>query len=201
VPVERLTAARARIRKQRNRLLSLGSAEPAADFPGAVTAGLRAAADGPASPPTSAMTLEGVRAWAERVHGTGAKDGWPRMFPPGRHLWGALRAVYEFVEHWGAGGGLMRPMHAEFLREADASDELRGIWARLDVLADQANDGFPLDTAAVDELLRGLQPAWSPSTRTRWRPGTSYAPSSPERSAVPGAGQGTGRFHVSAGIC
>ena len=29
--------------------------------------------------------------------------------------------------------------------------------ARLDVLADQADDGFPLDTAAVDELLRGLQ--------------------------------------------
>jgi Domain of unknown function (DUF4872) len=136
------------------------------------------------------------------------------MFPPGRHLWGALRAVYEFVEHWGAGGGLMRPMHAEFLREAavllgerrldglarrydalgeawrdlaaaalpggvpllaatralldrrdaafaaegaDASDELRGIWARLDVLADQADDGFPLEGAAVDELLRGLQ--------------------------------------------
>jgi Domain of unknown function (DUF4872)/Butirosin biosynthesis protein H, N-terminal len=214
VPVERLAAARARIRKQRNRLLSLGSAEPAADFPGAVTAGLRAAADGPASPPTSAMTLEGVRAWAERVHGTGAKDGWPRMFPPGRHLWGALRAVYEFVEHWGAGGGLMRPMHAEFLREAavllgerrldglarrydalgeawrdlaaaalpggvpllaetralldrrdaafaaegaDATDELRGIWARLDVLAEQADAGFPLDAAAVDELLRGLR--------------------------------------------
>jgi hypothetical protein len=32
------------------------------------------------------------------------------------------------------------------------------------------------------------RPAWSPSTRTRWRPGTSCAPSSPERSAVPGAG-------------
>jgi Domain of unknown function (DUF4872)/Butirosin biosynthesis protein H, N-terminal len=118
VPAERLAAARARIRKQRHRLLSLGSAELVVNFPSAVAAGLRAAADGPASPPTSAMTLEGMRAWAERVHGTAAKDGWPRMFPPGRHLWGALRAVYEYVEHWGSGGGLMRPMQAAFLREA-----------------------------------------------------------------------------------
>jgi hypothetical protein len=39
---------------------------------------------------------------------------------------------------------------------ADATDELRGIWARLDVLAEQADAGFPL-AAAVDELLRGLQ--------------------------------------------
>ena len=139
VPAERLAAARARIRKQRNRLLSLGSAEPAVDFPGAVRAGLRAAADGPASPPTSAMTLEGVRAWAARLHGTAAKDGWPRMFPPGRHLWGALRAVYEFVEHWGSGGGLMRPMHAEFLREAAVllgDRRLDGVAGRYDALGE-----------------------------------------------------------------
>ena len=118
VPAERLAAARARIRKHRNRLLSLGSAELEADVPGAVRSGLHAAADGPASPPTSAMTLEGVRAWAERVHGAAAKDSWARMFPPGRHLFGALRSVYEYVERSGTGGGLMRPMFAAFLREA-----------------------------------------------------------------------------------
>jgi Domain of unknown function (DUF4872)/Butirosin biosynthesis protein H, N-terminal len=214
VPAERLAAARARIRKQRNRLLTLGSAELVGNFPGAVRAGLRAAADGPASPPTSAMTLEGVRTWAERVHGTGSKDGWPRMFPPGRHLWGALRSTYEFVEHAGSGGGLMRPLHAGFLREAAvllgdrrldrlagrydalgeawrelalaalpgevpllaetralldrrgavfaaeggaATEELRGIWAELDVLAERADAGFPLDDAATGELLRGLR--------------------------------------------
>jgi hypothetical protein len=214
VPAERLAAARGRIRKHRNRLLSLGSAEPEADFPGAVRAGLRAAADGPANPPTSAMTLEGVRAWAERVHGTAARDGWARMFPPGRHLFGALRAVYEYVERSGTGGGLMRPLFAAFLREAavllgeprldglaerhdalgrawqelaraalpgevpllaearglldrreaafaalggQATRELGRIWARLDELAQQADEGFPLDAAAVDQLLRGLQ--------------------------------------------
>jgi Domain of unknown function (DUF4872)/Butirosin biosynthesis protein H, N-terminal len=139
VPAERLAAARARIRKQRNRLLSLGSAELVVDLRGAVIAGLRAAADGPASPPTSAMTLEGVRAWAQRVHGTAAKDGWPRMFPPGRHLWGALRAVYEYVEHWGSGGGLMRPLHAAFLREAAVlvgDGRLDGLAGRYDALGD-----------------------------------------------------------------
>ena len=46
---------------------------------------------------------------------------------------------------------------SRILARADATDELRGIWARLDVLADQADDGFPLEGTAVDELLRGLQ--------------------------------------------
>jgi hypothetical protein len=214
VPAERLAAARARIRKHRNRLLSLGSAELEADVPGAVRSGLHAAADGPASPPTSAMTLEGVRAWAERVHGAAAKDSWARMFPPGRHLFGALRSVYEYVERSGTGGGLMRPMFAAFLREAavllgeprldglaerydalgqawqelaraalpaevpllgearelldrreasfaalggQASEELGRIWTRLGELAQQADDDFPLDAGAVDELLGGLR--------------------------------------------
>jgi hypothetical protein len=40
---------------------------------------------------------------------------------------------------------------------ADATDELRASWARLDGLAEQADAGFPLDADAVDELLRGLQ--------------------------------------------
>ncbi|HEX6675722.1 MAG TPA: DUF4872 domain-containing protein [Actinomycetes bacterium] len=214
VPAERLAAARERIRKHRNRLLSLGSAEVQVDVPGAVRAGLRTAAAGPGRPPTSAMTLEGVRAWGERVHGTAAKDSWARTFPPGRHLFGALRSVYEYVERAGSGGGLMRPMFAAFLREAavllddrrldglagrydelgeawrelaraalpaevplfaearelldrreaafaarggQATAELGRTWARFDELAEQADDAFPLDAGAVDELLRGLQ--------------------------------------------
>jgi hypothetical protein len=165
VPAERLAAARERIRKHRNRLLSLGSAELQVDVPAAVRAGLLTAAAGPGRPPTSAMTLEGVRAWAERVHGTAAKDSWARMFPPGRHLFGALRSVYEYVERWGTGGGLMRPMFAAFLHEAaellgerrldglaGRYDELGQAWRELATTA--LPDGVPLLGEARELLDR-----------------------------------------------
>ena len=40
------------------------------------------------------------------------------MFPPGAHLWQGLTSIYEYIELYGTGGGLMRPIYAEFLAEA-----------------------------------------------------------------------------------
>jgi len=38
-----------------------------------------------------------------------------------------------------------------------ASEELGRIWTRLGELAEQADERFPLDAGAVDELLGGLR--------------------------------------------
>lgn len=40
------------------------------------------------------------------------------MFPPGHLLLNGLCCAYDFIEHYGTGGGLCRPLFAEFLSEA-----------------------------------------------------------------------------------
>jgi len=137
VDAERLAAARARIRKQRNRLLSLGAGELAPDLAEAARRGLAACAAGPVRAP-GGMDTGALAAWAGRLHGSSAADAWPRRFPPGRHLWGALRNLVDFVEHQGSGGGLMRPLQAAFLREAaelTGEGRLAGLAGRYDELA------------------------------------------------------------------
>ena len=151
VDAERFAAARARIRKQRNRLLSLGTGELSPDLAEAARRGLTACAAGPVKAPSSAMDLDGLGAWGARLHGSKAADAWPRRFPPGRHLWGALRNVADYVEHQGSGGGLMRPMQAQFLREAA---ELTGD-ARLATLAGRYDEL----AAAWHELADAALPA------------------------------------------
>jgi hypothetical protein len=64
------------------------------------------------------FTLEAFRTWGDRLHGDRSKDGWERLFRPGRPLWDGLTSIYHFVEHYGTGGGLVRPLYAEFLAEA-----------------------------------------------------------------------------------
>jgi hypothetical protein len=95
----------------------------------------------PACAPTAAST-----AWRAATTPSARPGGtWPlRALPGGVPLLAETRALLDRRD-------------AAFAAEgAGATDELRGIWARLDVLAEQADAGFPL-AAAVDELLRGLQ--------------------------------------------
>ncbi len=124
-----LARARARIAKQRHRLLALGerSGQGVATADGlaaAVLSGLAACADGLVTPPRpgyrAGFTLDGLRVWAERLRGGGGRDGWPIVFPPGPRLWDALIGVHDWIESYGTGGGLGRPLQAAFLREAAA---------------------------------------------------------------------------------
>ena len=105
VPAERLAAARARIRKDRNRLLAIAGGEP--DIEHAVRAGLERCARGPVKPPTPGMSLEGIARWA---------DAWPKPFPAGAHRDGALRDMTAAIRR--SGGGLLRNLQAQGLREA-----------------------------------------------------------------------------------
>jgi hypothetical protein len=147
VPLERLAVARARIRKDRHRLLTL-PAGGYADVAAAVRAGLQACVAGP-SAPTPAMSLDGIASWADRLHGSRAKQSWAAMFPPGRHLWGALRDLADGVEHRGSGGGLMRAMQAAGLREAAALLERPALAAVADRTAQLAAGWSELAEAAL----------------------------------------------------
>lgn len=65
--------------------------------------------------------LDALRTWAERMRGGRAKESWERTFRPGPNLWRGLCAIDTFIEHYGTGGGLCRPIFADFLGEASAA--------------------------------------------------------------------------------
>jgi hypothetical protein len=62
--------------------------------------------------------LDAFKTWADRLDGSQAADSWAKIFPPGRLMYQGLRSVTEYIEYYGTGGGLCRPLFAEFLGEA-----------------------------------------------------------------------------------
>lgn len=117
-----LAAARARIKKFKNRVVFLSQSEAAPDLSAAVLAGLRASHTGLIGKPMkgfpTTFSLEGVRLWGERLHGSKDKEAWERVFTRGHRLWAGLTGIHDYIEHYGTGGGLCRPMFAEFLEQA-----------------------------------------------------------------------------------
>jgi hypothetical protein len=124
LPLPDLAKARERIKKQKNRLLAVptGAASPKELAP-LVRDGLRACHRGLVKQRMQNFTLEAIRVWAERMHGSKDKESWERVFTPGGRLWRGLVSVYDFIEHYGTGGGLCRPLFADFL--AEAADALK----------------------------------------------------------------------------
>jgi Domain of unknown function (DUF4872)/Butirosin biosynthesis protein H, N-terminal len=125
IPLADLAIARSRIKKDKHRLLALPSSKPSPDLKLQVSAGLRACYDGLAGVGgvKSAMknfSLEALRVWADRLHGSKDHERWERVFERGPRLWQGLVGIYDYVEHYG-GGGLSRPIFAEFLDEASKS--------------------------------------------------------------------------------
>lgn len=123
-----LAAARGRIKKDRYRLLALGAVGAAPALPELVTAGLRACHHGLLQPALPAAAVANARlgaleTWAERMEGSRAKTAWEQVYRPGRNFFRGLCAIHDFIEHYGTGGGLCRPLFADFL--AEAADALR----------------------------------------------------------------------------
>ena len=107
------------------------------DLKKSVYAGLRACHQALTSPKVKSFSVEAFKGWADRIYGSSGKESWEVMFPTGKHLWRGLTSIYEYTELYGTGGGLMRPIYAEFLDEAgdalgdSALLELGGRYAEL----------------------------------------------------------------------
>ncbi len=124
VPIDTLARARSRIAKFHNRLLHLrpDARPPTADQVRAATAaGLDATVDGFDHPRTRNFSLDALGDWSARLRGTG-KDSWATVFPRGHRLWAGLASIHQYTEHYGSGGGFLRPQVAAGLR--DATDRL-----------------------------------------------------------------------------
>lgn len=119
VPIEVLARARGRIGKFRHRLLRLpADARPPDDdrIGAAIRSGLDASVEGFENPRTRNFGLDALVDWSARLRGSG-KDAWSTVFPAGARLWSGLAAIHQYVEHYGSGGGLLRPMVAAGLRD------------------------------------------------------------------------------------
>jgi hypothetical protein len=117
-----LARARARIARQRNRVMTLAlrdGASTAEVTPTAVLAGLRATVDGLRNPRSRNFGFDALADLADRLDGRG-REAWSRTFPRGRQLFAGLASIHRFVETYGTGGGLLRPLFAAGLAEAAA---------------------------------------------------------------------------------
>jgi hypothetical protein len=132
VPLDALRTARRRIAKFKHRLLTVPETRTTPELAPLVRDGLRAGFAGLIEQRNSNFTLESIRIWGERLHGSKDKASWERVFAPGKRLWRGLVSIYDFIEQYGTGGGLCRPLFADFLTEAgDAlgDDRLRALAA------------------------------------------------------------------------
>lgn len=193
IPMETLARARARIAKDRNRLLWVApgaSASPTV-LPDAIRGGLRATVAGLRAPRSRAFGLEALTDWSRRLQG-GGKDGWDAVFPAGERLWVGLEAIRLHIAHYGSGGGLLRPAFAAGLRlaadtidtpalraVAQVYDELGRAWS--DLAAAALPSGVPAfrQTARLQDLraaryraagpaaLEDLHAAWQATTKVR----------------------------------
>ena len=116
--LDELAQARGRIKKDKNRLLAIERSRGVPDLRQAVLQGLSACVEGLTNQRLANFTLESFKTWADRMQGSKAKDSWEHVFTPGHRLWMGLTSVYDFIEHYATGGGLLRPLFAEFLEEA-----------------------------------------------------------------------------------
>jgi hypothetical protein len=164
VPLDALSAARARIKKDKHRVLTVTGGGKMPPLETLVHDGLTACRDGllGANAIGSSKTnfsLDALRVWGNRLHGSRDKESWERVFTPGARLWRGLTSINEYVEHNGTGGGLSRPLFAEFLDEA--SDALgrapfRALGARYAALGQQWSD---LADAALPDAVPEMREA------------------------------------------
>ncbi len=119
-----LARSRVRIKKQKHRFLSLPetSSNVKLDMKSLVQAGLQRCHEVLLHPTLPGMKsnakLDALKTWAQRLHNSKDKESWETVFKPGANLWRGLTWIYDCVENYNTGGGLCRPMFAEFLQEA-----------------------------------------------------------------------------------
>jgi hypothetical protein len=158
-----LARARARIKKQRHRLLALPHAGGTPDLATLVGIGLQRCHHELLKPSLpgarSNARLDALRIWAGRMQGGKDQDRWERVFRPGPNLWRGLCAIYDYIEHYGSGGGLCRPLFADFLAEAAAALHKPALAALGRRYAQLGHDWSMLADAALPDDVLALRAA------------------------------------------
>jgi hypothetical protein len=163
IPLDELTVARGRIKKDKHRLLSIPASQSGRELSDLVKEGLRAchaglAGAGGVKSAARNFSLEALRAWADRLHGSKDNERWERVFERGPRLWQGLQGVYDYIEHYG-GGGLCRPLFAEFLAEAGSACDDKALTTLSTTYADIGRAWSELAQAALPDSVDGFREA------------------------------------------
>jgi butirosin biosynthesis protein H-like/uncharacterized protein DUF4872 len=191
IPSDVLAAARARIKKDKNRVMTVRTVAATPPLDTLIHAGLEACRDGllganAVGGSKTNFSLDALRVWGDRLHGSRDKESWERVFTPGARLWRGLTSINEYIEHYGTGGGLCRPLFAESLLEAAealGSASLRTLGERYAELgrawSDLADVALPDDVppmreakdllARRSELLHSDGPPATDAVRASWQ--------------------------------
>jgi hypothetical protein len=105
------------------------------------------------------FTLQAFATWADGLDGSKAPDAWEKIFPPGGHLFQGLKSITEYIEHNGTGGGLCRPLFAEFLEEAGAALADRRLTALAARYAELGREWTALADAALPDEVPAFRQA------------------------------------------
>jgi len=175
IPLDVLTAARGRIKKDKHRAMWMRAGQ-LPSLKTLVHDGLVACRDGllganAVGGSKTNFTLEALRVWGTRLHGSREKESWERMFAPGARLWRGLTSINEYIEHYGTGGGLSRPLFAEFLEEAGQALGSRSLRALGEQYVDLGRAWSALADAALPDDVAAMREAKELLARFRRRPG------------------------------
>jgi hypothetical protein len=169
-----LAKARERIKKQKNRLLAIRQVPHPIDLQTAVYGGLKACVQSLTEPGWKGyrtnFSLDSLKLWAERMRGNKSPESWDRVFPRGKRLWAGLASISEYIEFYGTGGGLCRPLFAEFLSEAGAALKDDRLLALSKSYADIGAKWNELASAAVPDdipMFRQMREAQLGRSRSR----------------------------------
>jgi hypothetical protein len=115
--VQSFVQARASIGSYKNRLVRVSKSFERCDISAGIVAAIGECCDYLGSSSTS-FGLQAIRKWARLMTDEKHKKGWSLVFADGSRLFGALSSIYNAIKFDPAGGGGMRDLYAEFLREA-----------------------------------------------------------------------------------
>jgi hypothetical protein len=153
VPLPELAAARGRTKKDKNRALALEPAGKLPPLPKLVRDGISACVSSLTTCKMKNFRLEVFKTWADRLDGNKSGDSWERIFPPGPLLYQGLRSITEYIEYYGTGGGLCRPLFAEFLGEAAGALSDRKLQALAERYATLGREWSALADAALPDSV------------------------------------------------
>ena len=153
VPLAQLAAARACIKKFKHRLLAIDRPKQVPDLATLVRGSVRECVDGLTTCKMKNFRLDAFAAWAERLDGSKAADSWEKIFPPGHHLYQGLRSITEYIEYYGTGGGLCRPIFAEFLEESAEALHDSGLGVLAERYGDLGREWTALAEAALPDAI------------------------------------------------
>lgn len=122
IPANELDKARARIKKDKFRLLTLDPPHPA-KLAGAATAGIwdciKLFTEKPPKGSKNNFGLAAYRFWAKQLTHPKQRLSWAKVFPPGIPMYAGLTFAYTMAFHFGKGtdGTADRMLYAQFLDE------------------------------------------------------------------------------------